>query len=66
MSKEDAQKIAREYVMKHQDHYRKATKKEIKAAVDKVAKALSGLEPTDERYAKPAKTASGSDAKSRS
>jgi len=54
MSKADAQRIAREYVMKHQDHYRKATKQEIKVAVDKVAKALTDLKPSEERYIKAA------------
>ncbi len=52
MSKVDTKKIAREYVLKHQEHYEKATKKEIDAAVTKIAKALAGLKAQQTNGAK--------------
>lgn len=43
MTKQDVKKLAEEYVMKHKQHYSGVSKKEIKQAVEKVAKALSGV-----------------------
>jgi hypothetical protein len=41
MTKSDVRRAAEEFVSKHKDHYRHATKKDVKQAVAKVAKALS-------------------------
>ena len=52
MTKKDVRKIAEDYVMKHKEHYTGVPKKEIKQAVEKVAKALSEVavkEPTKSR-----------------
>jgi hypothetical protein len=43
MTKKDVQKIAEEYVMKHKQLYAGVPKREIKQAVEKVAKALSDV-----------------------
>lgn len=43
MTKKDVRKLAEEYVMKHKEHYDAVPKKELKEAVDKVAKALSDM-----------------------
>jgi ATP-dependent Zn protease len=44
MTKSDAKKIAEAYVNQHKDRYKSVAKKDIKQAVEKVAKALEGLE----------------------
>jgi hypothetical protein len=44
MTKADAKRIAEEYVNQHKDRYKAVTKREIKQAVEKVAKALEGLD----------------------
>ncbi|MBA3767827.1 MAG: hypothetical protein H0W99_12740 [Acidobacteria bacterium] len=43
MTKKDVQKLAEEYVMKHKEHYGTVPKRELKQAVDKVAKVLGDL-----------------------
>jgi len=43
MTKKDVRKIAEDYVMKHKEQYRGVPKREIKQAVEKVAKALSDV-----------------------
>jgi ATP-dependent RNA circularization protein (DNA/RNA ligase family) len=40
MTKSDMRKIAEQYVLKHKDYYNNVTKKDVKQAVEKVAKAL--------------------------
>jgi hypothetical protein len=49
MSKAETRQIAKDFVLKHREHYRKGrapgsvTEKEIEAAVTKIAKALTSL-----------------------
>jgi len=43
MTKSDVRKVAEDYVLKHKDHYQNVTKKDVKQAVEKVAKALSEI-----------------------
>lgn len=41
MTKSDVRRAAEQFVAQHRDHYRHATRKDVKQAVEKVAKALS-------------------------
>jgi hypothetical protein len=41
MTKKDVKKLAEDYVMKHKEYYSGVPKRDIKQAVEKVAKALS-------------------------
>ena len=43
MTERDIKKIAEDYVMRHKEHYGAAPEREIRQAVDKVAKVLSEL-----------------------
>ena len=43
MTKSDVRRAAEQFVLKHKDHYRNATKKDVKQAVEKVARALSDV-----------------------
>lgn len=43
MTKADAKKVAEAYINQHKDRYKGVPKREIKEAVEKVAKALSGV-----------------------
>lgn len=43
MTKKDVRKLAEEYVMKHKEYYGGVPQREIKQAVEKVAKALSDV-----------------------
>jgi hypothetical protein len=52
MTKKDVRKIAEDYVMKHKEYHSGVPRREIKEAVEKVAKALSEVavkEPTKSR-----------------
>jgi len=54
MSKAETRRIAKDFVLKHREHYKKGsnpggvTEKEIEAAVEKVATVLHGLKRPQE------------------
>ena len=45
MSKQQAEQIARAYIQSHRESFGNVSKKDIEAAVKKVAVALSSIEP---------------------
>ena len=53
MTKSDVRKVAEEYVLKHKDHYKNVSKKDVRQAVEKVAKALEEVSARGSKQAKP-------------
>ena len=57
MSKQEARKVAEQFVMKHRESFktgdRGVTDKEIKEAVYKVARALAALTPSQSKVSEP-------------